>query len=256
MNDKDKPITVPPTSRDIPPAPVDLSEEGPFKKALIATEKRKRRGRICLIADSPTLRQKIRRMLPEKYHVTFEYQDLPEILDVLASSRKIDIVILALDLKSSQGIETLDRVRGLFTNKRLLVYLHEQDIDLAIDCYLHGAIGVFFQRGAMLDSLENALDSALDGTLYIQKSVEDKIDEDLLESERRMRLTESRLSATEYKIMMQLREGRTFEEIAKSLSMTPASVRTKSSLIKKKLGITEALFWRLVVDCYIAKKSL
>jgi len=241
------------TDANIPKGSLPAASDGSFYDDFTLVDRRKSpRARISLIIDSPTTRNSIWKQIENTgFRIITEYQDLGEIEDPASLRRRSDIFILGLDLQSTRGVDTIQRAREMFPNKKILVYLYEQDVQLALECYLAGAIGVYFERYAQLDSFRACLQSIILGNLFIQRSLDGLIDPEMLETERRKRQIESRLSSTEIKILMLLRKGLNHKQIADRLSMTGPSVGTKISTIKKKLAITEQVIWRMVIDYYL-----
>ena len=91
--------------------------------------------------------------------------DLSEGLQI-ASHRKIDVVLLDLQLQNSVGVQTLNKFRRACPNIPVLVVTAVEDKETIHACLKAGAVG-YVPKTSAVQTLRTALEAVVAGKLYI-----------------------------------------------------------------------------------------
>jgi DNA-binding NarL/FixJ family response regulator len=188
--------------------------------------------RILIVDDHPVVRDGLRGIFAgaDEFVVVGEAGDGAEALARVAIDT-VDVVLMDLRMPKMGGVEAISRLRAEHPSVRVLVlttYDADRDVLPAIEA---GAIGYLLKdspRGALLDGVRAAfagrpvLAPSVTGRLMgLVSSPENKMDE---------------LSPRELSVLQAAAAGSTNREIATSLFISEATVKTHLNHIYAKLG--------------------
>jgi DNA-binding NarL/FixJ family response regulator len=186
---------------------------------------------ILLVDDHAIVRAGLRRLLEARTtHAVFEAASGAEALDALAA-RRMDLIILDLNLPGLGGLELLRRMTGTGRARVLVLSMHAEPIYVtrALDA---GAAG-YVSKNATPDELLLAIEKVIAGRRYIEAEIAQTL---ALQGGPAPAI--GQLSARELEIMRLLAAGRSLAEIAAELGVAYKTIANGCSQIKSKLGVS------------------
>ncbi len=194
---------------------------------------------ILLVDDSKTCEKQVRHVLkPIKgLHVAGVMRSYDE------ASRWIEkepphLLILEIGIRSGNGMEFIRKTRLHHPDIRILVYT-DQDEQLYAERALRVGAHGYLAKSAEPRDLQTAVDTLLQGNLYVSPLIEDKILRHIAEeSDPDKRDPEIVLSNRELEIFVKIGKGLSSRDIAEQLGLSVKTIETHRAHIKRKLNVT------------------
>ncbi|WP_370619841.1 response regulator [Mumia qirimensis] len=188
--------------------------------------------RLLLVDDHPVVRDGLRGMLDSspEFEVVGEAADGPTAVR-LAQSLQPDVVLMDLRMPGGGGVEALAELRLREVSSRVLVlttYDNDRDIMAALDA---GATG-YLLKDARRDDLFAAIRAAARGESVLSPTVATRVVS-------RVRSRSQELSARETEVLTLVARGRPNREIARTLFVSEATVKTHLGHVYEKLGVKD-----------------
>jgi DNA-binding NarL/FixJ family response regulator len=187
---------------------------------------------ILLVDDHAIVRDGLRRLLEAATgNAVFEAVDGPEALAAV-SARRIDLVILDLNLPGLGGLELLRRLVEMGRVRVLVLSMHAEPLyaSRALDA---GAAG-YVSKNASPDELLAAVQRVGAGGRYVENEIAQALALQFGPSGAAI----GQLTARELEIMRLLALGRGLAEIAEALGVAYKTVANTCSQMKSKLGVS------------------
>ncbi|MDA9202239.1 response regulator transcription factor [Flavobacteriaceae bacterium] len=159
-----------------------------------------------------------------------QYRDLVDHL----GSKKVDIVVIEIELPGFEDIRTLRRLKDQYTNVRFLVFTTLSEEVYAISALKYGASG-FLCKDNPLNKLKDAILKISTGGVYITNELAEHMA--FNETGANPRALINQLSEREIQVLRLLVNGKRNKEIAVSLSISDKTVSTYRSRLMKKLKV-------------------
>ena len=158
------------------------------------------------------------------------YRDLVDHL----GSKKVEIVVIEIELPGFEDIRTLRRLKDQYTNVRFLVFTTLSEEVYAISALKYGASG-FLCKDNPLNKLKDAILKISTGGVYITNELAEHMA--FNETGANPRALINQLSEREIQVLRLLVNGKRNKEIAVSLSISDKTVSTYRSRLMKKLKV-------------------
>lgn len=158
------------------------------------------------------------------------YRDLVDYL----RSKKVDIVVLEIELPGFEEIRTLRKLKDQYTKVRFLVFTALSEEIYAISALKYGASG-FLCKDNPLNKIKDALLKISTGGVYITNELAEHMA--FNETGANPRALINQLSEREIQVLRLLVNGKRNKEIAISLSISDKTVSTYRSRLMKKLKV-------------------
>lgn len=193
--------------------------------------------RIMLVDDHAVVRMGFRLLLDttSDLRVVAECGSGEEALQKYAEVLP-DIVVLDLSMEGMGGLETLSRLLAKWPAARVLVLSAHEDTAHPRRALTAGALGYLTKRSAA-DALIEAIRQVASGTVFLEAALAQEIAVARMASPGN---PVEALSAREFEVFMMLARGRSVNEIAEVLFLSPRTVGTHLYNIKQKLGAGNA----------------
>lgn len=196
---------------------------------------------VMLVDDDSRFRQGVRTLLelyPARLEIVAEAESAEQALKLLVQHRP-DLILLDLELKDSNGMSFLLRLRELpFPSRVLVLSAHEGD-EWVFRTMQAGAVGYVFKH-RLGNQLFDAITTLQQSGVYLPPEVANGFFRSFQTYERSRAQAKQRLQLTgrEQDILQWLAKGESNDEIAKHLYVTVATVKAHLTSIFEKLQVT------------------
>ncbi len=194
--------------------------------------------RVAIADDHKLIRQGIRALLQSKPH----YEVIAEVSDgelalQMVEKENPDIVLMDIMMPTLNGLDACKQMKTRkLTSKVIMLSMHA-DTSYVIRALRNGAKG-YLLKDDDLQEIDQAIQTVLDGKLYVSKKISADVFEALLKNEDEADIKESeQLTARERQILQMVAEGLTSIAIGEKLKISARTVETHRAHIMKKLHI-------------------
>jgi DNA-binding NarL/FixJ family response regulator len=188
---------------------------------------------VLLVDDHAVVREGYRRLLEDsgRIDVVGEASNAAEAYELFCSLAP-DVVVMDIALPGVSGIEALRRILAHRPTARVLMFSMYDDAIFVRRALEAGAAGYLTKASAPRVLIE-AVDTVASGRRFLGPDVAQALALHPIGAER---APPDLLSAREFEVLKLLVEGRTLNDIAQQLGLTPKTVSNHQSSIKQKLG--------------------
>ena len=191
--------------------------------------------RILIVDDHEILRKGLRQMLEKKSDAIFcdEAGTGQEALNKIYNS-EFDVVLLDIAMPGIGGLEALKQIKTLAPKLTVLILSMYPEKQYGIRALKAGAAG-YLTKGCSPVELIEAIEKVTAGEKYITPSLAGEL-ASFLEKDTEKTPAEL-LSDREYQVMMQIANGKTINEIAEDLMLSPNTIRSYRERIFIKMNM-------------------
>lgn len=203
--------------------------------------------RIMIIDDHPLFRKGVSQIISDdpNFEVVGEAASGQEGLD-LAEELQPDLVLLDLNMKGMDGLETLRRFKQTDLLARYVILTVSDSEDDLMEALKSGADGYLLKDMEPEDLRANLMKASV-GVTVLQESLTDVLKKALTEPETKVRQEDAGLTDRENEILDCLAEGMNNKNIARKLGISDTTVKVHIKNILRKLNLTsrlEAAVWK------------
>ncbi|WP_298492637.1 response regulator transcription factor [uncultured Algibacter sp.] len=153
-------------------------------------------------------------------------------LEIIKSTKSIDIVLLDITMPKMDGFEVLNQIKSLNTNiKPIIISMHDDGIYIA-KCAKNGAYS-YLLKNTDQDELIKVIRIVSEGKKYFSP----KISEKMINYMSEQTISENILSKKEQEVLELISKGLTTKEIASKLFVSSRTIETHRANIIKKLEV-------------------
>lgn len=203
--------------------------------------------RIMIIDDHPLFRKGVSQIISDdpNFEVVGEAASGQEGLD-LAEELQPDLVLLDLNMKGMDGLETLRRFKQTDLLARYVILTVSDSEDDLMEALKSGADGYLLKDMEPEDLRANLMKASV-GVTVLQESLTDVLKKALTEPETKVKQEDAGLTDRENEILDCLAEGMNNKNIARKLGISDTTVKVHIKNILRKLNLTsrlEAAVWK------------
>ncbi|HSI95609.1 MAG TPA: two-component system response regulator NarL [Methylophilaceae bacterium] len=203
--------------------------------------------KVILIDDHALFRKGVGQMISSdpNFEVVGEAASGQEGLD-LAQELKPDMVLIDLNMKGMNGLETLRRFKATTLNARYIVLTVSDAEDDLLEALRAGADG-YLLKDMEPEDLCASLLKATTGVTVLQDSLTEVLKHALLEPTVRKTTSDAALTEREHEILECLADGMNNKTIARKLGISDTTVKVHIKNLLRKLNLTsrlEAAVWK------------
>ena len=190
---------------------------------------------VILADDHAVVRMGFRLLLQDTDDIAVvgEAQSGEEVIKLL-NTREADIIVMDLSMPGIGGLETISRIVSKEKFPKILILSAHEDAVHPKRSLKAGANGYLSKRGAA-EELIKAIQQIHSGNMYIEPSIAQKIAMSQMGGETS---PVEVLSEREFDVFMALANGKTVNQIAQTLHLSPRTVGTHLYNIKQKLNVS------------------
>ncbi len=201
--------------------------------------------RLLLVDDHSIVRAGFRRLLDDA-----EDMDVVEEADsgeqaISEYSRLLpEVVVMDLTMPGIGGLEAIRRIRSKHPDAKILVLSVHEDVVYSSRVLQAGAKG-FVSKRCVPQIMLDAVRAVARGEVFLEQSVAQQLALDQIGGETN---PVKRLTNREFEVFRLLAEGKSINEVAKTLFLSPKTVSTYQTHIFQKLGVSNvAALTRLAI---------
>lgn len=213
--------------------------------------------RILIIDDHPIFRLGLKELINQEndLQVCGEVETPTEALSTITDGSP-DMVLIDLALEQEDdGLDLILQIRERFDTLPLLVISMYDESRYAEKAIRAGANGYIMKQEA-LNSVIKAIQVILNGNIYISRNIMDDILIDRIHPESKSNSISNLLTEREMEVFYLIGKGKTTNEIADALFISPKTIGTYRERIKEKLSIKHSSeLIKKAVTWMINKKS-
>lgn len=194
--------------------------------------------KIMIVDDHPMMRDALKMAFTgeEDLEVIGEAQDGAEALQLLETLQP-DVILMDLLMPNLSGVEAIAQIVEMNPKAKVLVLSSMEDEDRIVSAIQAGALG-YFPKTAPRPYLLEAIRKVADGVPYMPAGITLKLFQGL----RRIKTipvgdAHISLTARQQEILTLMSEGRSDEEIGKTLHLQESTVRAHIHHILQRLGL-------------------
>jgi len=194
--------------------------------------------RVVLVDDHNVVRSGLRRLLElgGDVEIVAEANSGEQACDTYNQFHP-DVLVMDLSMQGIGGLEALRRILVVAPKARIVVFtMHENSI-FATQALSAGA-RCYVAKSGLADDLLLAVREAAAGKTYISPNIAQKI---VLQSISGEHSPMQRLSPREFEVFRLLAEGLSIEDIASILNISQKTTANYQTILKQKLGISNAV---------------
>jgi two-component system invasion response regulator UvrY len=191
--------------------------------------------RVCIADDHAVVRAGIKLLLADTMDLVLagEASHIQEILD-LVDAGKCDIVILDVSLPGRDGIEVLSILKQRHPTLPILMFSVHPEYQYAVRAMQTGAAG-YLTKSSDPEQLLTAIRQIVGGEYYITPAVAQHLATAM--SYDITKPLHMALTNREYQVLIQLAEGKSVNDTAQQLYLSPKTVSTYRRRILRKLRL-------------------
>jgi two-component system invasion response regulator UvrY len=191
--------------------------------------------RVLVADDHAVIREGLRRILEEHadLKVVAEAGTSDELMAALAGS-PADVLVLDVSMPGPGVFAVLERLKAERPRLRCVVLTVHPADQYALRVLRAGAAG-FLTKEQSTDLLVAAIRKVYSGGVYLSPSLADLLAADVARP--RAGEPHEALSAREFEVLVRIAGGQSIKAIAADLSLSPKTVSTYHSRIRRKLGL-------------------
>lgn len=189
-----------------------------------------RRPRLLVAEDHALFSQGLLALIGKAYQVVAVVADGARVVSAVRQHRP-DVLLLDLSLPNRTGMDVLGDLEDLETPVRVVVLTMHVD-PVLVDAAMRMGAAAFVPKDADLVELQTAIGEVLDGRRYLSPR--------LPRRGPRMgadRLGFARLTPRQQEIIRMIGQGRTSEDIAATLGLSPHTISFHRKNIRRQLGL-------------------
>lgn len=149
---------------------------------------------------------------------------------------KPDVVVMDISMPGIGGLDAVSRILAKDGAARILVLSAHEDTIHPMRVLKAGALGYLSKRGAP-EELIGAIRNVARGKTYVEAAIAQQL---AVQQATGRQSPVDVLTAKEFKVFIALAKGRTVNEIAGIMSLSPSTIGTHLYNVKQKLGAANA----------------
>ena len=194
--------------------------------------------RVILVDDHNVVRSGLRRLLElgGDIKVVAEGSSGEQACQIYGDF-ETDVLVMDLSMPGIGGLEALRRILLLAPKAKIVIFTMHENATFATQALSAGARG-YVAKSSLADDLLLAVREVAAGKTYISPHIAQKV---VLQSMSGEQDPINQLSAREFEVFRLLSEGIGIDDIARNLNISQKTAANYQTILKQKLGISNAV---------------
>lgn len=191
---------------------------------------------VLLVEDHTMVREALRSRIQEEswLEVVGEAENGREAIEQFTEHHP-DIVIMDIRMENLNGVEATRRIRKLDRDAKVVAVSVTCDVPIVLKMFEAGASG-YLPKSCAFEELVSALSEVVKGNFYISPEVAKPVLSHRIQNALESSETHS-LTPREREVLQLVAEGKTSQEIADELSVSPKTIDNHRQNIMNKLDL-------------------
>jgi len=197
---------------------------------------------LFLADDHTILREGLKLIIEDvpRYTVIGEAGDGKEALELI-EKLKPDVAVLDISMPTMSGIDVVRYMKKYVPDSKIIILSRHDNEEYVKELLKTGVNGYVLKDDAG-DDLLRAIEAVLNGNVYLSPGVATRVVSDYVSLEKSAPLEEGAsqfdlLTGREREVLKLIAEGKSGQEIAESLRISPRTVKVHRANVMKKLGV-------------------
>ena len=195
-------------------------------------------AKVIIADDHPLFRTALKQAIVECIddHETLEVDNFHDLLKAVTTNNSLEIVFLDLHMPGNDGFTGLTQLQNHFPDIVVIMVSSDDNSETMHKAINFGA-APFIPKSADLATISQAIDTVLDGGIWLPKHIEFNADQQIDFAHQKLAKQLSQLTPQQYIVLTQIADGQLNKQIAYDLDIKETTVKKHVSAILLKLEV-------------------
>ena len=194
--------------------------------------------KVIIADDHPLFRTALKQAIVECIDddETLEVDNFHDLLKAVTTNNSLEIVFLDLHMPGNDGFTGLTQLQNHFPDIVVIMVSSDDNSETMQKAINFGA-AAFIPKSADLATISQAIDTVLDGGIWLPKHIEFNADQQIDFAHQKLAKQLSQLTPQQYIVLTQIADGQLNKQIAYDLDIKETTVKKHVSAILLKLEV-------------------
>lgn len=195
-------------------------------------------AKVIIADDHPLFRTALKQAIVECIDddETLEVDNFHDLLKAVTTNNSLEIVFLDLHMPGNDGFTGLTQLQNHFPDIVVIMVSSDDNSETMQKAINFGA-AAFIPKSADLATIAQAIDTVLDGGIWLPKHIEFNADQQIDFAHQKLAKQLSQLTPQQYIVLTQIADGQLNKQIAYDLDIKETTVKKHVSAILLKLEV-------------------
>jgi DNA-binding NarL/FixJ family response regulator len=195
-------------------------------------------AKVIIADDHPLFRTALKQAIVECIDddETLEVDNFHDLLKAVTTNNSLEIVFLDLHMPGNDGFTGLTQLQNHFPDIVVIMVSSDDNSETMQKAINFGA-AAFIPKSADLATISQAIDTVLDGGIWLPKHIEFNADQQIDFAHQKLAKQLSQLTPQQYIVLTQIADGQLNKQIAYDLDIKETTVKKHVSAILLKLEV-------------------
>lgn len=195
-------------------------------------------AKVIIADDHPLFRTALKQAIAECIDddETLEVDNFHDLLTAVTNNSSLEIVFLDLHMPGNDGFTGLTQLQNHFPDIVVIMVSSDDNSETMQKAINFGA-AAFIPKSADLTTIAQAIDTVLEGDIWLPKHIEFNADQQTDLAHQRLAKQLSQLTPQQYIVLTQIADGQLNKQIAYDLEIKETTVKKHVSAILLKLEV-------------------
>jgi len=194
--------------------------------------------KVIIADDHPLFRtalnQAIIECIPDA--ATIEAEDFSQLVAQISRHDSLELIFLDLHMPGNDGFTGLTQLQNHYPDLVVIMVSSDDNSNTMQKAVNFGA-AAFIPKSANLSTIAQAIDTVLDGDIWLPDYVEEQTNKDTMTLHQKLAQQLAQLTPQQYTVLTQIADGRLNKQIAYDLDIKETTVKKHVSAILEKLEV-------------------
>lgn len=195
-------------------------------------------SKVIIADDHPLFRTALKQAIVECIDNanTLEAESFSELLAIVEKKPSLEIVFLDLHMPGNNGFTGLTQLKNHYPDLVVIMVSSDDNSETMQKAVNFGA-AAFIPKSADLTTIASAIDSVLDGDIWLPETMEANIDQQQIIAHQKLAKQLAQLTPQQYIVLTRIADGQLNKQIAYDLDIKETTVKKHVSAILLKLEV-------------------
>lgn len=195
-------------------------------------------SKVIIADDHPLFRTALKQAIVECIDDanTLEAESFSELLAIVEKKPSLEIVFLDLHMPGNNGFTGLTQLQNHYPDLVVIMVSSDDNSETMQKAVNFGA-AAFIPKSADLTTIASAIDSVIDGDIWLPETMEANIDQQQIIAHQKLAKQLAQLTPQQYIVLTRIADGQLNKQIAYDLNIKETTVKKHVSAILLKLEV-------------------